>query len=119
MKSLFVIDDEEDILFVLQFWFESKGFIVSTFVNSTLLLEALKLSAPDIIILDVNLNNEDGREICKKLKQEQLINCPAILFSANPSMLRQFDSWLADEVVSKPFDLIKLTTLVNSYVLAE
>ncbi len=118
-KTLFIVDDDEDILISLQFWFIHKGYLVSIFSHSTFLHKALLKTAPDVILMDVNLGGEDGRKICKMLKEEHLIHCPVILFSANPDNLKKFEEWLADGVIEKPFELKRLTETIGSYLMLD
>lgn len=116
-KRMFIVDDEEDILISLRFWFERQGYMVSTFSHSIFLQEALRNTAPDVVLLDVNLRDEDGRKICKILKQQQVIHCPVLLISANPDNLKKFDECLADGAIEKPFDLKTLTKIIGNYVI--
>ena len=80
MRKLFIVDDDYDILLSLGIWFKKMGYDVSTFENSKTMFSGLKEAVPDLILLDINLQGEDGRDICRKLKSESDINCPVILF---------------------------------------
>ncbi len=64
MKRLFIVDDDQDILLSLQIWSQKKGFEVEVFSLPQPLYTALETERPGLILLDVNLDNEDGREIC-------------------------------------------------------
>ena len=119
MRQLFIIDDDYDILLSLKIWFTKKGFDVKVFENSKPLFVALYQSVPDLILLDVNLNGEDGREICKRIKTEFVINKPVILFSANSNALENYKDTCADGFLHKPFSLHQIYTLINSYMPAE
>ncbi len=116
MLKLFVVDDDEDILFVLQYWLRSEGFDVECFNRSKPLFEAINTTIPHIILLDVNLHGEDGREICKRLKQDSQLDCPVILCSANPMMKLNYKECLANDFIDKPFDLNQLRDRIVSYI---
>ncbi len=116
MKRLFIIDDDEDILFSLKCWFERKGFLVEVFSLPEPLLQALETTTPGLILMDVNLDDKDGREICKQLKQEHHLVCPIILFSANPFVLKDYKAYLADGTIEKPFGLKDITTTITSFI---
>ncbi len=119
VRRLFIVDDDHDILLSLKIWFSKKGFDVRVFQHSRPLFDALYQSMPDLILLDVNLNGEDGREICKRIKNEFVVNRPVILFSANAHALENYKDSCADGVLHKPFSLHEIYSLINSYVPAE
>ncbi len=119
MRKLFIVDDDYDILLSLKIWFSKKGFEVKVFEQSKSLFEALYQSAPDLILLDVNLRGEDGREICKQIKSEFTLNRPVILFSANAQALENYQDNCADGILHKPFSLHDIYNLVNSYMPAQ
>jgi len=116
MRTLYIVDDDYDILLSLSIWFKKMGFEAGTFENSKTLFDALKNSTPDLIILDINLKGEDGRDICKQIKTEMKIECPIILFSANYPALDNITDRCADGILHKPFDLPDLLQLVKSHV---
>ena len=119
MRRLFIVDDDYDILLSLKIWFSKKGFEVKVFQQSKPLFDALNQSLPDLILLDVNLNGEDGREICRRIKNEFTINRPVILFSANAQALENYQDVCADGVLHKPFSLQEIHGLINSYIPVE
>ncbi len=97
-------------------WFSKKGFEVKVFQHTKPLFEALHESLPDLILLDVNLQGENGRDVCKKIKNECYINRPVILFSANAQALENYEDTCADGVLHKPFELQEIYQLVNAYM---
>ncbi len=119
MKQLFIVDDDYDILLSLKIWFTKKGFSVKVFQQSQPLYDALKQSKPDLILMDVNLNGEDGREICKRIKNEFIINLPVILFSANIHALDNYKDACADDILHKPFSLNQIHSLISSHLPVE
>ena len=119
MRQLFIVDDDYDILLSLKIWFTKKGFDVKVFEHSKPLFEELYRSMPDLILLDVNLNGEDGRDICKRIKREFIISRPVILFSANANALNNYQESCADGYLHKPFSLHQIYSLINSHMPAE
>ena len=119
MKNIYVVDDDFDILFLLNKWFSRNGIFVKTFSSSAPLYQALQESLPDMIVLDINLHGEDGREICKQIKQIYPGQFPVILFSGNENLLKKFKDSLADGVLRKPFSLSEITQLLNTHSDAE
>ena len=118
MKRLFIIDDDEDILFSFKLWFEKKGFAVETFTLPEPMIHGLESTTPGLILMDVNLEDKDGIEICKQVKQNHQFNCSILLFSANPFVLKDYKVYLADGAIEKPFGLQDITTIVTSFTQA-
>jgi DNA-binding response OmpR family regulator len=114
VANLIIVDDDEDILFVLQYWFEMSGFHPYVFQQPGIMYEALHEVQPDLVLLDVNLEIDDGRDVCRKLRSGHLLKCPVILFSANPYNLQSYRDYGANATINKPFDLPDITNLVNS-----
>ena len=65
---ILVIDDNEDILFMLDAMLKLKGYKVSIKKNIENLEIFMKQLAPDVILMDMFLLGGDGREVCKWLK---------------------------------------------------
>ena len=119
MRTLFIVDDDYDILLSLSMWFRKMGYAVDTFENARNLFAALQQTVPDLILLDINLQGEDGRDICKQIKTNITSNCPVILFSANYPALEGYSDRYADGILHKPFDLQEALQMVKSHLPSE
>ena len=62
------------------------------------------------------LGNEDGRLICRELKNTIYADTPILLYSAAAALLINFREYKADETVEKPFDIHFLREKVNQLV---
>ena len=72
---------------------------------------------PDLILLDVLLQGEDGRKLCGQLKgREQTGHIPVILFSANITANSAAQAWGADDFLTKPFRRKELLDLVARWI---
>ena len=116
MATLFIVDDEDDMLHTLQFYFEKTGYEVKTFNKSKDMLAALESSKPDLILMDVNLRRTDGRTICRLIKSKYGIEAPIVLFSANAAMELEYKEWNADGFISKPFTFEEISQKIASYL---
>ena len=116
MRKLFIVDDDYDILLSLSMGFKKMGYAVDTFENSKTMFSALNQAAPDLILLDIHLQGEDGTDVCKKIKKEDGNPCPVILFSANYPALEGAQNLYADGILHKPFDLQEALQLVKSHI---
>lgn len=69
----------------------------------------------DVIILDINLPNMSGIEVCQKLR-EKWKNVPILMLtsrSAKDDIIDGLDIW-ADDYMTKPFDYDELYARINS-----
>ncbi len=77
----------------------------------------MKSDLPDLILLDVLLAGEDGRETCKQLKSnEQTYHIPVILISAHANLNNVRETCGADDYLAKPFRLKELTDKVQKHL---
>jgi len=67
-KEVWVIDDEQGILDVLNDILSDEGYEVSTFLFAKNALKELKLRTPGVILLDLWLKDMDGFEVLKEIK---------------------------------------------------
>jgi DNA-binding response OmpR family regulator len=82
-KTIFVVEDEPDILELITVNLEKSGFMVSKFEGAGPMLAMLKKRLPDAIILDLMLPDYDGLEVCKTLKKnEPYSQIPIIMVTA-------------------------------------
>ncbi|MDB5279070.1 MAG: DNA-binding response regulator [Ferruginibacter sp.] len=66
---------------------------------------------PDVILLDIYLRGEDGRDICKEIKQIHQ-NIPIILVSTANQLKQMADACGADDYIEKPFDIYNIMNKV-------
>lgn len=103
---ILVIDDNEDILFMIKAMLEMKGYKVTPRDSPENIELFIETTMPDLILMDMLLSGADGREVCKKIKTNAAISkIPVIMISALPDA---GDSCLAagsNYFLSKPFEI--------------
>lgn len=115
MKKILVVDDNEDILFMLKSFLRLKGYEVMVSVTCKEALGIFYSFQPDLVLLDVNVGEEDGRVMCQQIKsQADYRHIPVILISANNEGLKAYEDHGASAAVEKPFNLPQLLTLIKS-----
>ncbi len=67
--KLLIVEDELDICTSIQSYFGKRGFSVSTTGNGREALSMIKTSRPDLVLLDISLNDLSGIEVLKELRQ--------------------------------------------------
>ena len=84
MKPIFVVDDNQDTLFVVDSILSKEGYDVECFHDWQELYEQLNYFSPSLILMDVYLGHADGRYIAAQLKgNKNTMNIPIILFSSD------------------------------------
>lgn len=108
-------DDDTAILDSVKTMLEDEGYEVDA-VSSGAEVRNLCADPPAVLILDIWLAGEDGRDICKALKhQEETKTLPIILFSANQDVQHIAQEVGADDFLFKPFDIDDLLDKVQRY----
>jgi two-component system phosphate regulon response regulator PhoB len=115
MRRILAVDDDNDILEVLQFILEDSGYEVETLTDGHFLMEKIRESNPDLILLDIMLGNMDGRELCKAVKQlEATHNIPVILISASHNISNtKYEDGAPNDFIAKPFDINELLDTIK------
>ncbi len=113
MKKILAIDDDEAILEVVKFILEENDYEVRTSENGRIsgILDEFE---PDMILLDVLLSGEDGRDIARRLKSDKKTkNIPLVMISAHPSANVSAKAAGADEFIAKPFEIDHFLEVVD------
>ena len=105
MKSkVLVVDDEQSIVTLLQYNLEQAGFEVVTAMDGADGKRLAESESPDIIILDLMLPSIDGMDVCKKLRQQNIMT-PILMLTAKDDELDKILGLElgADDYMVKPF----------------
>ncbi|MES1225570.1 MAG: response regulator [Bacteroidota bacterium] len=117
MKKILVVDDEEDILVVLKAFLLRNGYQVEVTQTCGEALRIFYSFLPDLVLLDINVGNSDGREVCKTIKSQAAHrHIPVILISANRNSLLTYSEYGADGAVEKPFSFDALLRIIESHL---
>jgi len=111
-----LIEDNEDIQDIIKFVLEGAGYSVITSINSTLLNE-IPFHKPDLVILDNQLPDGLGKDLCLDLKSKQeTMSTPVVLISANTHLDEMAEDCKANGFLNKPFDIAELLSLVATHI---
>lgn len=115
-RKILIIDDDEDLSMIISDMLESKGFEVSCAVSSEEAFDVLSERSFDLILLDINLPDSDGFEICRQLRE--VSNVPVIFASARTSetdRITGFDIG-GDDYLPKPYSMKELLSRINALI---
>ncbi|PLX69377.1 MAG: DNA-binding response regulator [Denitrovibrio sp.] len=113
MKIL-VIDDDPDIVEVLRLLLSLENYEVITAPNGITGLSLAREDNPDLIVLDLNLPDINGQQICKIIRGE--LNVPILILSARDNVSDKVVclEYGADDYLTKPFENIELIARVKA-----
>src|SRR5258706_7621542 len=108
IQSILVVDDEAPIRSLLTRVLSNEGFNDIAATNGQEGLVAAIQHRPELIVLDLNLPDLYGEDVCKKIRQNSSIeNVPVLILTGKNSEglpARCLDGG-ADDYLSKPFDI--------------
>jgi two-component system OmpR family response regulator len=112
---LLVVDDEEALLDLLGDALRFAGYDVRTARSGFEALRAAADDRPDLLVLDVNLPDLDGFEVCQRLRRDGE-DVPVVFLTArdDPSDLRTGFTRGGDDYVTKPFSLEELNFRIQA-----
>jgi DNA-binding response OmpR family regulator len=106
--NVMVVDDEGDLGALLVIFLKRFGYKVYYCENGAVAWNHLKDDAPvDIAIIDVNMPEMDGNELCRKIRSEPRLRGIAILMlTVRDSVEEQVEGYQtgADDYLAKPFE---------------
>ena len=116
-RSIFVVEDEEDILDLIRHHLLKEGFSVSSATNGAEAVKAMLRKPPDLVLLDLMLPGMDGLEVCRCLKKDaKTADVPILMVTAkdDESDVVAGLELGADDYVTKPFRMKELLARVRA-----
>ncbi|MEG4582121.1 diguanylate cyclase [Microcoleus sp. MON1_C5] len=120
--NILIVDDTPDNLRLLAKILESQGYIVRKALNGRMALQGVHRDPPSLILLDINMPEMNGYEVCQKLKaSEASAQIPVIFISA---LERVENKVLAFELggvdyITKPFQDQEVLMRVKNQLLIQ
>jgi signal transduction histidine kinase len=116
-ENILVVDDTPDNVRLLMAMLSEQGYKVRKALNGQMALTACQMVLPDLILLDINMPEMNGYEVCQQLKAEDKTReVPVIFISALDDVLdkvKAFDSGGAD-YITKPFQRGEVLSRIDS-----
>jgi diguanylate cyclase (GGDEF)-like protein len=118
-QKILAVDDEPDILRLTQFLLESWGYEVSTAPNGQEAIETAKSEPPDLILMDVNMEEMNGFEACERLKSDYMTSAiPVIMLTSQDQIHNKVEGLGkgADDYVIKTVDPLELRARIDMVI---
>ncbi|MBI5788650.1 MAG: sigma-54-dependent Fis family transcriptional regulator [Candidatus Schekmanbacteria bacterium] len=104
-KTVLVVDDEEDMRWLLANIIESEGFAVDQAANGQAAIDHLHNNVPDLVLLDIKMPVLDGIQTLQKIKQSHY-PVPVIMLTAYGDIRSTVQAMKlgAYDYLTKPFE---------------
>lgn len=115
-KHILIIDDDEDLSFIISEMLESYGYRVSCAADGDTAFSLLSENTYHLILLDINLPGATGFELCRELRGVSTV--PVIFASARTNendRITGFDIG-GDDYLPKPYSMKELLARVNALI---
>jgi DNA-binding response OmpR family regulator len=117
-KKIVIVDDDDTLRETLKDQFQLHDeYAIFDFSNATAGVKAVKADHADMVILDVNLPDMDGREACKLMRKNGYKG-PILMLTAQGSdsdMILGLDSG-ANDYITKPFRFGVLLARIRAHL---
>ncbi len=115
--TLLVGDDEADMLRFLKSQLNSHYNVVEA-VDGQQAVEKVTAHLPDVILLDMNMPEKDGLQVCRELRQQATQTIPIIILTARADEETKLTALSAgaNDFLSKPFSTSELHVRVRNLV---
>ncbi|RYF78188.1 MAG: response regulator [Chitinophagaceae bacterium] len=70
-KKILLLDDNKDLLLIVQIILKSQGYDVVQACCVDEAAQKIRVHKPALILMDVFIKEEDGREFCSQLKRDE------------------------------------------------
>ncbi len=103
MAKILIVEDEPQIVRALRLYLDQAGYSTAAVYDGAQAIPAFRQEKPDLILLDLNLPNRDGVDICRAIRRDSAV--PIIMLTArSDEMDRLVGLELgADDYIVKPF----------------
>jgi two-component system alkaline phosphatase synthesis response regulator PhoP len=117
MKHIFVVDDDQMILEAVQILLETAGYRVTVVSEISEVIDEVVQAQPDLLLLDLLLSGEDGRDVARHIKEQSITaKMPIIMMSADTQIKEKTKEAGADAYIKKPFDIDELEAMLTKYL---
>ncbi len=116
---ILVVEDDTDISKMLRIYFDSQGYEVLVAKKGQEALDICRTKLPNVIVLDINLPDIDGYDVCRVLRNNTRTSYVPIIFLTQRDDRSDKIAGLelgADDYITKPFDIEELKLRVEGTI---
>ena len=114
MEKILIVEDEEKIREELCTALQKKGYICAALEHFEDTAGQILREAPDLVLLDLNLPNQDGFYVCGEVRKQT--DVPIIVVTSSDSDMDELMSLNlgADDFITKPYNLHVLLAHIST-----
>jgi PleD family two-component response regulator len=119
IHDILIVDDTPENLTVLRQMLAEQNYMVRPALNGEIAINAVNMSSPDLILLDIRMPGMDGYEVCKQLKSEEKTRrIPVIFISALNELDDKIKAFSLGGVdyITKPFQAEEVLARVKTHL---
>lgn len=120
VPTIMVVDDSQANLKLLGSLFRERGYQVRPFSQGKLALLGASKQKPDLILLDINMPEMDGFEVCRQLKADPELSAIPVIFLSTltdaSDKVRAFQCGAVDYVTKQPFHFEEIQARVDAHL---
>jgi len=117
--DILIVDDTPENLMILSEYLIREGYEVRPVLSGELAIQAAELKPPEIILLDINMPDLNGYEVCKRLKRnEELSSIPVLFISALGETMDKVKAFECGGVdyITKPFHFEEVNARIRTHL---
>jgi two-component system response regulator VicR len=112
-EKILVVDDSKLVTDIVKMRLEMFGYQVRLAHSGEAALEAIAADVPDLMVLDVQMPGIDGYEVCRRLRDNPLLDdLRIIMLTSSEDKTAAFEAG-ADDYLNKDLDLLNLPNRVK------
>jgi two-component system sensor histidine kinase/response regulator len=115
--NILLVDDTPDNLRLLSTMLTEQGYEVRSVINGAMALMGVQAEPPDLILLDINMPQMNGYEVCQQLKAgDRTREIPVIFISALEDVLDKVKAFAVGGVdyITKPFQVEEVLVRIEN-----
>lgn len=103
MSKVMLIEDDPTMINLLGTLLEMEGFEVIKLARFNAVLDEIKAVMPDVVLMDVHLNDADGLVFCAGIRGDEEIADMKVIMSSGMDMKHESNQAGADDFLLKPY----------------
>jgi DNA-binding response OmpR family regulator len=116
-KRILIVDDDLDLLMLLDRRLQKEGYEIETAASLPEAEEIIATFSPHLLLLDVNVNGEDGRQLCWRLKKSEIYKeIKVLIMSGYDFSTSRATLFGADNLLPKPLHTDILVHVVEAHL---
>ena len=119
VPEILIVDDMQANVHIISLMLKAKGYKVSSALSGKLALQTAKDNPPDLILLDINMPEMNGYEVCQWLKADNILKEIPVIFitglTETEDMVKAFSIGAVD-YIAKPFQVEEVCARVKTHL---